>query len=122
VHVLRFKAVSASQRGPDLFVLQESEMRRAAKRDDNHADVVKALRSAGCWVLDLGSVGNGCPDLLVHGPTYPWTLRLLEIKDGKKSPSARVLTPDQIKFHGECRGLIYVVHSTAEALEVMGVK
>jgi hypothetical protein len=60
-------------------------MRRAAKVDANHADIVKALRAAGCGVLDLSKVGNGCPDLLVHaGVTV-----LMEIKDGSKPPSAR---------------------------------
>lgn len=97
-------------------------MRRKAKRDDNHADVVKALRAAGCWVLDLAAVGKGCPDLLVHGPTYPWDFRMLEIKDGSKPPSERKLTPDQVVFHTGCRGPIVVVNSPAEALAAMGIK
>jgi hypothetical protein len=46
-------------------------VRRAAKVDANHGEIVKALRSAGCGVLDLSAVGNGCPDLLVHAPTHP---------------------------------------------------
>lgn len=96
-------------------------MRRKAKRDDNHAEVVKALRAAGCWVLDLAAVGDGCPDLLVHGPTYPWDFRLLEVKDGAKSPSRRTLTPDQVEFHTGCRGPIVVVNSPAEALAAMGI-
>lgn len=97
-------------------------MRRAAKRDENHAEVVKTLRSAGCFIVDLGAVGNGCPDLLVHGPVFPWEWRMLEIKDGKKYASQRKLTPDQEKFHAACKGPIHVVTTPAEALEVMGVK
>lgn len=96
-------------------------VRRAAKRDDNHGEIVKALCQAGCWVLDLAGVGDGCPDLLVHGPVYPWDFRLLEIKDGSKPPSARKLTPDQIDFHAGCRGPIFIVNSPAEALAAMGV-
>lgn len=96
-------------------------MRRAAKVDANHAEIVAALRSAGCGVLDLSAVGNGCPDLLVHGPTYPWRHTLMEVKDGRKPPSARKLTPDQERFHEAWKGFIYVVRSVEEALAAAGV-
>lgn len=91
-------------------------MRRAAKRDANHAEIVKALRAIGVMVLDLGAVGNGCPDLLVgcHG-----RLTLLEIKDGDKCPSARALTEDQVKFHREwlAAGLpVFTVESVESAI------
>lgn len=93
-------------------------MRRAAKKDRNHPEIVKALRGAGCKVLDLGAVGNGCPDLLVNrGPET----RFLEVKDGKKPPSARKLTPDQVEFHREWEGRVFVVTSVDEALSTMGV-
>lgn len=71
-------------------------MRRAARRDDNHPEIVAALRKAGCLVLDLGAVGNGCPDLLVH---CAGVLTLIEVKDGTKPPCERQLTPDQKLFH-----------------------
>lgn len=96
-------------------------MRRAAKRDRNHPEIVKALRDAGCFVVDLGAVGNGCPDLLAHGPSYPWRWAMLEIKDGQKYASARKLTPDQVKFHDGCKGPTYVVTSVTQALEVFGL-
>jgi hypothetical protein len=91
-------------------------MRRAAKVDANHADVVKALRQVGCSVCDLSAVGRGCPDLLVTMPDYPFETILMEVKDGKKPPSARKLTPDQEKFHREWKGEIVVVTSVDEAL------
>lgn len=97
-------------------------MRRAAKTDANQTEIVKALRDAGCNVLSLAGVGDGCPDLLVSKPVYPWTLYLLEIKDGAKPPSARKLTPDQKKFHAKWTGPIYVVTSVDEALSVVGIK
>ena len=68
-------------------------MRRAAKIDANHGEIVKALRSvSGVSVCSLAGVGCGCPDLLIgaNGRTY-----LVEIKDGEKWPSHRTLTPDQ---------------------------
>jgi hypothetical protein len=95
-------------------------MRLAAKTDRNHAEIMQALRGHRCDVLSLAAVGNGCPDLLVWSP---WTrsLHLLEVKDGEKPPSARKLTPDQVKFHTEWRGPISVVTSVGEALRAVGV-
>jgi hypothetical protein len=91
-------------------------MRRAAKVDANHADVVKALRDMGCSVCDLSAVGKGCPDLLVTSPIYPFETLLMEVKDGGKPPSARKLTADQEKFHARWKGRIVVVSSVTEAL------
>lgn len=94
-------------------------MRRAAKRDDNHTAIVKTLRAWGVLVLDLGAVGNGCPDLLCR--TRKAGIRFLEIKDGRKPPSARKLTDPQVEFHALWGTDVYVVKSAAEALEVMGI-
>ncbi len=76
-------------------------MRRAARVDANHAAIVAALRAAGCSVLDLSAVGGGCPDLAVGvaGRTV-----LIEVKDGAKPPSARALTPHQVRWHADWRG------------------
>lgn len=74
---------------------------RAARTDANQTEIIKALRAMGCTVQPLHTVGNGCPDLLVgaHGATL-----LIECKDGKKPPSERRLTDDQIKWHGAWTG------------------
>jgi hypothetical protein len=91
-------------------------VRRAAKVDANHAEVVKALRDAGCGVLDLSAVGAGVPDLLVHSPTYPYRYTLMEIKDGAKPPSATQLTAAQMRFHAQWRGALTVVRNVEQAL------
>lgn len=88
-------------------------IRRAAKKDANHPEIVRGLRQAGCHVLDLGAVGDGCPDLLVK---RAGRLLLMEIKDGKKPPSARALTPDQVVFHQLWGDSVVVVKSLDEAL------
>lgn len=92
-------------------------MRRAARVDDNQAEIVAALRAAGCSVTSLASIGKGCPDIVVGraGVNY-----LLEIKDGKKPPSKRKLTPDEQAWHESWRGQIAVVHSVEDAFRVMG--
>lgn len=96
-------------------------MRRAAKVDANQSAIFRALRAAGCGVADTSKVGNGFPDALVHGPVYPWPLFMLEIKDGNKPPSARKLTPDQVKFHEAWKAPIHVVTNVAEALDAVGM-
>ncbi len=93
-------------------------MRRAAKKDDNHASVVQALRQVGAFVQDLGGVGQGCPDLLV-GFRGAW--HLLEVKDGSKVPSARRLTPAEVEFVVGLRNRapVHVVESPEQAVGVV---
>jgi hypothetical protein len=94
-------------------------MRRAAKVDANHTQVVMALQAAGATVQSLAAVGQGVPDLLVgfQGKTL-----LMEVKDGQKPPSARRLTEQQITWHGAWRGgPVAVVDGVDAALRALGV-
>lgn len=93
--------------------------RRAAKVDGNQREIVDGLRQAGCWVLDLSAVGEGCPDLLVHGPVHPWSLVLLEIKNPKGR--GKKLTPAQVKLHAGCNAPLVVVTNLDQALAAAGV-
>jgi len=94
-------------------------MRYAARVDANQTQIVSALRAAGATVQSLSAVGQGCPDLLVG---YQGTNILMEIKDGKKSPSDRKLTSDQIVWHSEWNGVVFLVTSVNEALELLREK
>ena len=93
-------------------------MRRAAATDRNQAEIVAAYRMVGASVQPLHSVGKGCPDLVVgyRGVNY-----MIEAKDGMKTPSQRVLTPDQVAWHRDWRGQVVTVKSVREALEAIGV-
>ena len=88
-------------------------MRRAARTDANHAEVMAALRAIGCSVADLSAVGKGVPDLAVsrNGITV-----LVEVKNGALPPSDRRLTTAQEKFKATWRGLYFVVNSVDEAI------
>ena len=91
-------------------------MRKAARTDANHSAIVQALRDAGCTVQSLAAIGSGCPDILlgVSGRTA-----LLEVKDGSKKPSARALTPEQLRWHAAWRGgTLAVVCDVEGALRV----
>lgn len=94
-------------------------MKRFGKIDRNQPEIVKALRQVGASVQSLASVGSGCPDLLVgfRGCNY-----LVEVKDGAAPPSARLLTPDQIKWHAEWPAKVYVVYGVPDALAIIGVE
>jgi len=98
---------------------QPEQAVRAARVDANQAAIVKALRAAGCSVQPIHRCGEGVPDLLVGYARINW---LLECKDGKKPPSARELTPDQIDWHIAWRGQVAVVNSVEEALLLVTAK
>ena len=68
---------------------------RAARVDANQPAIVKAMREEGASVTHLHKVGEGCPDLLVAAAGQ-WGL--VEVKDGKKPPSARQRTEAQIRW------------------------
>lgn len=93
-------------------------MRRAAKVDACHGEVVAALRKAGAHVTDLSAVGDGVADILVsyRGRWFP-----IELKDGTLPPSKRLLTPAQKRWHREILATAYVANSVTEALFIIGV-
>lgn len=89
---------------------------RPAKIDGNHSEIRSVLRDIGAMVVDLSAVGSGVPDLMV---LYRGRVRLLEVKDGNKPPSARRLTPDQRTWHqmAGARGVcVHVVTNIDEAV------
>lgn len=87
-------------------------MRKHAKVDSNQVDTVRDLRKAGCHVLHLHQLGNGCADTLVM---YHGTLLLVEIK----SKGGR-MTPDEQKFYDEWQDCMIVAYSAEEVLETFG--
>lgn len=90
-------------------------MRRAARRDDNEQDIIKAMRAEGAYVKQIND--EGLFDLLVshRGETL-----LIEVKDGAKPPSARRLTEAELKFHEEWPGSdLFIVTSVEEAIALL---
>lgn len=81
--------------------------------DANQREIVAALRGVGCTVQHLHTVGQGCPDILVG---YRGINILMELKDHRRPPSARKLTPDEVAWHERWRGQVVVVSRVEEAL------
>lgn len=71
-------------------------MRYAKKTDRNHAEIRDGLRGDGWAVYDLSDRGKGVPDLAVK--LMDGRSLFLEVKDGKKVPSAQALTPAQTEW------------------------
>ena len=92
-------------------------MRTAAKVDHNQKEIITAFRKFGCSVLPLHTIGQGCPDLLVSKSEHKTVL--VEVKDGNKPPSARVLTKDQEKFHSAWRGRICIVKDLGDVISTV---
>lgn len=95
--------------------------RWAAKVDENHGDIRAAYRAVGAVVEDTSGAGKGFPDLAV---SFSGNIYYVEVKDGSKPPSARKLTPDQVKFHARQLSagvVVHVVTSVDEALRVIGI-
>jgi len=97
-------------------------MRRRAKVDGNHAEIVEALRKKGWLVLSLAPVGDGCPDILAVKPFHgggslairrEWSSwALIEVKTEKGK-----LTKDQQKFRDQ-GWPVTVIRSVQEALDL----
>lgn len=84
---------------------------RSARIDRTQNRIVKAFRQAGCEVLLLHRVGQGCPDLLIGRYNR---LVLCEVKSvGKRDE----LTDQQIKFHALWP--VYIITTPEEAIELV---
>ena len=91
-------------------------MHRAARIDKNQVEIVSACRNFGASVAHLHNVGKGVPDLLVG---IAGINLLFEVKDGDKPVSQRRLTADQVSWHANWCGTVYVVESVEQALLIL---
>ena len=90
-------------------------MRRAARRDAGEDQMVSALEACGAYVKKIND--GGTFDLLVW---YRGNTLLLEVKDGRKPPSAQALTLAEEKFHREWPGdNLHIVNSVDAALALL---
>jgi hypothetical protein len=93
-------------------------MRKHAKKDRNHFEIVAALRATGASVADTASLGSGFPDLVVG---YRNQNYLMEIKDGALCLSRKALTKDEELFRQSWRGNYSVVETVKQAFLVIGI-
>jgi len=91
-------------------------MRVRARKDSNHVEIVKAFRDLGATVLDTAQLGKGAPDIIIAMDRQTVSV---EIKDGSKPPSARLLTTDESKFHDEWKGWIEIVYTVDDVIRIV---
>jgi hypothetical protein len=89
-------------------------MRRAARVDENHQEIVAAFKRCGWAVLDIHQLPNCC-DLFVS--KYQETVAV-EIKDGSKAPCKRRLTQGEAAFFRQWKGKRAIVQSVADVLNM----
>lgn len=95
-------------------------MRRANRKDKNHADIVEGLRKRGIVVFDMPEPG----DVLCYGPiSYnPSIWMPMELKSDQRTRGYKPeLTKAQAK-RAETGAVIPIVHNLAEALALFGLK
>ena len=90
-------------------------MRRAAKVDANHKEVVAAFRKFGCSVLNISQLKN-CGDLVV---AKNHKTCIVEVKDGSKPPSARKLTKGEGDFADAWKGIYAVVEDLSDVIALV---
>ncbi len=92
---------------------------RTGKPDANHAEIVDALRRMGWFVISTSGMGHGCPDAFA---AKGGRLLALEIKDGRRPPSARKLTEAERKTHEgmERAGCQVIVIESVEHAKLLG--
>lgn len=86
---------------------------RAPKKDANHVEVGDGLRALGWSVLDLAQHGVSV-DYAIGKPGFAC---LLEVKDGKKKPSARKLTEKEQKLRDNWKGPYVAAISLIDAIQ-----
>lgn len=86
--------------------------------DLNQPEIVTALRRMGAVVFITTCVKEFCDLVVVNNGE----VTLLEVKDGSKPPSHRLLTPGElkaVKMVNSVGGQIYVVNNIDEAINVI---
>ena len=100
---------------------------RKTRRDITHGPIVRALEGIGATVVDLSTLGEGKPDLIVG---YRGVDRMMEVKserenvrkDGYLRTDKGAVQENQAAFAASWRGApVIVVRSVGEALAAVGV-
>lgn len=95
-----------------------SGKRFAARADNNHDEIVRALEDAGVSVADFRNVRGGIPDICAAHDGYT---ALIEVKNPKTHYGKSGLNKLQEAFAKGWPGDVFVVHNAEEALAVFGI-
>jgi len=85
-----------------------------AKKDANHFEIMNYLKKLGAYVLDMSTLGQGVPDLmvLINGKNY-----LVDIKNPKTGYGRRGLNERQKRWAEEWQGgKVYLISTVDEVI------
>ena len=88
---------------------------RANRTDHNQTEIIDYCESKGFAVLNISSLKNCC-DIIISKDGYTICV---EIKDGKKPPSARKITDGEEAFRQRWKGAWRLVKCTADVDNLM---
>lgn len=90
--------------------------RWAGKKDANHSELVSVFRQLGAFVLDLSSIGNGCPDLAIWcGASW----EMVEIKNANTAYGRNGLNKMQKDFAEKTGARIHIVRFAEECVSLV---
>jgi Holliday junction resolvase-like predicted endonuclease len=92
---------------------------RRARKDANHAPIVRALRQVGATVIDTSAIGQaGCPDLVIG---FRGLVHLIEVKNPASRYGKAGASEVQRDWAATWNGPVpHVVTSVDEALAAIG--
>ncbi len=91
-------------------------MHSKGRVDDNQGTIVEALRRIGAEVNITSNLGGGFPDIVV---SFRDMWFMIEIKDGDKTKSKKLLTPQELDWHMKQKAPVYIVESATEAIDIL---
>ena len=93
-----------------------SQRGHKGRTDANQTAIIGAARAMGWVVRSTAAVGDGFVDAVA---CRDGRVELWEIKDGRKPPSKRALTPDEIAYHAELARVGVTAHVIASVDDVL---
>lgn len=88
-------------------------MRRVARKDKNHNEIVAVFRKLGCYVVELHQHGQGIPDLVVKC-LEEW--HPVEVKNPRSSYGKSGLSRSQLAFQQKAGIDVPIVRTIDDAL------
>lgn len=91
------------------------KVRQRARTDDNHQEIVNAIRAAGASWQDTSRLAKALDGII----GYAGVDQRVEIKDGAKPLSKRKLTPDEQDTFDNWKGRTPVIISCVEDVPIV---
>lgn len=89
-------------------------MGRRLRKDNNHTEIVAVLRKLGWSVVDLSTLGQGVPDLVIGDASHG--AHMVEVKNRHTSYGRSGLSKRQVRWRDSWKGIVHIVRTIDDAL------